>query len=80
MRPRFLADVDLNRAIVGGAKRREPRIDFLGSQTAARDGMEDSEVLTVAARDVACSSRTTSEPCRAIVWISHLDMRVREYS
>lgn len=51
MRPRFLADVDLNRAIVNGARRREPSIDFLTSQALALDGLDDVAVLTAAARE-----------------------------
>lgn len=51
MTPRFLADADLNRAIVNGVQRREPGIDFLSAQAASLDGMPDSEVLAVAARE-----------------------------
>ena len=51
MRPRLLADADLNHAIVRGAKRREPAIDFLSARILSLDGMEDSEVLAVAARE-----------------------------
>lgn len=51
MKLRFLADVDLNRAIVRGVKRREPAIDFLTAQAASLDGMRDSDVLAVAARE-----------------------------
>ena len=51
MKLRFLADVDLNRAIVSGVKRREPSIDFLTAQAASLDGMRDSDVLAVAARE-----------------------------
>ncbi|HSR07213.1 MAG TPA: DUF5615 family PIN-like protein [Bryobacteraceae bacterium] len=51
MTRRFLADADLNRAIVSGVKRREPLIDFLTAQAASLDGMPDSDVLAVAAHD-----------------------------
>ena len=51
MTPRFLADADLNRAIVSGVKRREPSVDFLTAQTVSLDGMPDSGVLAVAAQE-----------------------------
>lgn len=51
MKFRFLADVDLNRAIVSGVKRREPSVDFLTAQTASLDGMRDADVLGLAARE-----------------------------
>jgi predicted nuclease of predicted toxin-antitoxin system len=47
---RFLADADLNKAIVAGLLRREPAIDFLTAHAAGLRGMSDSEVLTLAAR------------------------------
>lgn len=34
MKIRFLADADLNKAIVNGVLRREPSVDFLAAQTA----------------------------------------------
>jgi hypothetical protein len=46
---RFLADADLNRAIVVGVLRREPCIDFLTAQAAGLRGMNDSQVLALAA-------------------------------
>jgi Domain of unknown function (DUF5615) len=46
---RFLADADLNRAIVSGVLRREPSLDFLTAQTAGLRGMNDPEVLALAA-------------------------------
>jgi Domain of unknown function (DUF5615) len=46
---RFLADADLNRAIVTGVLRREPTLDFLTAQEAALRGMNDSAVLALAA-------------------------------
>jgi len=51
VRPRFLADADLNRAIVSGVKRRAPGIEFLTAQAAVLDSLPDSDVLALAARD-----------------------------
>ncbi len=49
MKVRFLADADLNRAIVSGVLRREPSLDFLTAQAAGLRGLSDSEVLALAA-------------------------------
>jgi hypothetical protein len=46
---RFLADADLNRAIVSGVLRRDPSLDFLTAQAAGLRGMSDPEVLALAA-------------------------------
>jgi len=46
---RFLADADLNQAIVTGLLRREPSLDFLTAQEAGLRGMNDSAVLALAA-------------------------------
>jgi len=46
---RFLADADLNQAIVSGAVRREPSLDFLTARAGRLRGMGDSEVQAVAA-------------------------------
>jgi hypothetical protein len=46
---RFLADADLNRAIVSGVLRREPSVDFLTAQAAGLRGMNDPAVLELAA-------------------------------
>jgi hypothetical protein len=46
---RFLADADLNKAIVSGVLRREPAIDFLTAHTAGIRRMKDPEVLALAA-------------------------------
>jgi hypothetical protein len=46
---RFLADADLNKAIVSGILRREPSIDFLTAHAAGLRGMKDPEVLALAA-------------------------------
>jgi hypothetical protein len=47
---RFLADADLNRTIVNGVVRREPALDFLTAHSAGLRGMNDIEVLDLAAR------------------------------
>jgi hypothetical protein len=47
---RFLADADLNKAIVSGILRREPSVDFLTAHAAGLRGMTDPEVLTLAAQ------------------------------
>ena len=49
MKVRFLADADLNKAIVSGVRRREPYLDFLTAQAARLRDMSDSEVLALAA-------------------------------
>jgi hypothetical protein len=49
VRVRFLADADLNKAIVNGVLRREPSIDFLTAQAAGLRTMKDPEVLALAA-------------------------------
>jgi len=49
VRVRFLADADLNKAIVSGVLRREPSIDFLTAQAAGLRKMKDLEVLALAA-------------------------------
>jgi hypothetical protein len=45
---RFLADADLNKAIVSGVLRREPSLDFLTAQAAGLRRMTDPEVLALA--------------------------------
>jgi len=47
---RFLADADLNRAIVSGVLRREPSLDFLTALAAGLRGMKDPEILALAAQ------------------------------
>lgn len=49
MKVRFLADADLNKAIVNGVLRHEPTVDFMTANTAGLRSMEDSEVLALAA-------------------------------
>ena len=44
----FLADADLNKAIVSGCKRIDPGIDFLTSHAAGLHGLPDLEVLAIA--------------------------------
>ena len=51
MRIRFLADADLNKAIVTGVLRREPSVDFLNAHQAGLREMKDPEVLALAAKD-----------------------------
>ena len=49
MKPRFLADANLNRKIIAGLRRRDPKINF---QTAEEGGIlrqSDPEVLLIAA-------------------------------
>jgi hypothetical protein len=48
---RFLADADLNDAIVSGCLRREPTIDFLSANDAKLQGLTDPEVLLIAAKE-----------------------------
>ena len=49
MKVRFLADADLNKAIVSGVLRREPAIDFLTAGAAGLRRLKDLEVLALAA-------------------------------
>jgi len=46
---RFLADASLHHAIVAGCSRREPAIDFLSAQAAKLHGINDLDVLAIAA-------------------------------
>jgi len=46
---RFLADADLDGAIVRGIRRREPSIDFKSANDAGLEGLPDPEVLELAA-------------------------------
>jgi hypothetical protein len=47
---RYQADADLNQAIVTGVLRREPTIDFQTAFVAGLEGVKDSGVLAIAAR------------------------------
>ncbi len=51
MSVRFLADADLNYAIVQGVHLREPAIDFKSANDAGLEGLSDPEVLELAARE-----------------------------
>ncbi len=51
MKIRFLADADLNKAIVSGVLRREPSVDFLSANAAGLRGMRDDQVLKFAAEN-----------------------------
>ncbi len=51
MTVRFQADVNLNQIILLAAKRREPSLDFKTAVAAGLAGLNDPEVLAVAARD-----------------------------
>ena len=46
---RFLADADLDYAIVQGVRRREPSIDFKSANDAGLEGLPDDKVLEIAA-------------------------------
>jgi hypothetical protein len=46
---RFLADADLNHAIVKGCRRHEPAMDFLSANEAKLEGVPDPDVLAIAA-------------------------------
>jgi len=48
---RFLADADLNNAVVQGVRRREPSVDFKSANEASLEGLLDPEVLELAARE-----------------------------
>lgn len=51
MKVRFLADADLNQIIVKAILRREPTIDFQTAQAAKLSGLEDEDVLAIAAEE-----------------------------
>ncbi len=50
MKVRFQADADFNKIIVTAAIRREPTIDFQTAQAAKLSGLEDEDVLAIAAK------------------------------
>jgi hypothetical protein len=50
-RPRFLADNDLNDAIVRGTSRREPKIEFVRLRDLGLENLPDPDVLHMAARE-----------------------------
>lgn len=49
MRPKFLADADLNQNIISGLLRREPSIDFIDASDGGTRGLPDPDVLRLAA-------------------------------
>jgi hypothetical protein len=48
---RFLADADLDFAIVEGVRRREPSVDFKSANEAGLEGLADADVLELAAAE-----------------------------
>lgn len=63
MKVRFLADADLNKAILSGVLRREPSVDFLAAQAAGLRKMKDPEVLALQRGRGGCLFHTMSGPC-----------------
>src|ERR1017187_9560404 len=59
---RFLADADLNVAIVSGCSRREPTMDFLSANDAGLDGVPDPEVLAIAAEQDRILAKREFDP------------------
>ncbi|HJQ25599.1 MAG TPA: DUF5615 family PIN-like protein [Blastocatellia bacterium] len=51
MKPRFQADADFNQNIVRALRRRQPGIDFQTADDAGLRGLDDLEILAVAARE-----------------------------
>ena len=51
MKVQFLADADLNKAILTGVVRREPTIDFASALEMGLRGLKDPAVLALAARE-----------------------------
>ena len=51
MKVRFQADNDLRKAILRSALRCESQLDFRSAQSALLEGVRDSEILALAARD-----------------------------
>jgi hypothetical protein len=60
---RFLADADFNHAVVRGCRRKEPSLDFMSANEAELNGLDDVEVLAVAAQRTEFWSRTTAKRC-----------------
>lgn len=48
---RFQADADLKQAIVTGVLRRKPKLNFRSANEAELEGVKDSDVLAISARD-----------------------------
>jgi len=61
---RFLADADLDNAIVQGVRLREPSIDFKSANDAGLEGLPDAEVLELAAAEerILVSHDTSTMP------------------
>ena len=61
---RFLADADLNRAIVTGVREREPALDFITATEADLERMGDPDVLEFAANQgrILVSHDTSTMP------------------
>lgn len=51
MKVRYQADADLNEDIVNGVRRRAPEIDFKTATESLLSGVDDSEVLLIAATE-----------------------------
>jgi len=64
MSVRFLADADLNQAIVTGVREREAVVDFMTTTKAKLEGQEDPDVLEFAANQgrVLVSHDTSTMP------------------
>ena len=64
MTVRFLADADLNHAIVTGAREREKALDFLTATEANLEGQADPDVLEFAANQgrILVSHDTSTMP------------------
>ena len=50
MKIRYQADADLNQNVVTGVLRREPKIDLQTATAARLEGVKDTEVLAIAAK------------------------------
>jgi len=61
---RFLADAELDCAIVPGVRRREPSIDFKSANDAGLEGLPDPQVLELAAAEgrILVSHDTSTMP------------------
>ncbi len=66
---RFLADADLNRAIVAGVQRREPALDFLTANEGGIEDQGDPDVLESAARQgrILVSHDTSTMPVHSSI-------------
>ena len=69
---RFLADADLNKAIVAGARLREPAIDFSSAVEAGLKGVPDPDVLDLAATQgrILLSHDTSTMPVHFLRFLS----------